>query len=86
MIDHRSSYLADGGSFRDPVGQVFISTNKNKVIRGLTLEVFQQQDKLIKESFFQQLIEDKKVIKTSLFEVWIKKILPLIGIIIFNMS
>jgi len=69
MIDHRSSYLADGGSFRDPVGQVFISTNKNKVIRGLTLEVFQQQDKLIKESFFQQLIEDKKVIKTSLFEV-----------------
>ena len=40
----------DNGSFRDPVGQVYLSENSGKVVRGLNEEFFKLQSKLLQEN------------------------------------
>ena len=53
-----ASIINDGGSFRDPCGQVYKFTHENgvKIIRGVNEETFHQQSELINEDFFQSLI------------------------------
>ena len=65
-----ASIINDGGSFRDPCGQVYKFTHENgvKIIRGVNEETFHQQSELINEDFFQSLIEDKKIIETTVFD------------------
>ena len=49
-----ASIINDGGSFRDPCGQVYKFTHENdvKIIRGVNEETFHQQSELINEDFF----------------------------------
>lgn len=66
---NNSSITSDGGSFRDPCGQVykFFYENNIQIIRGVNEETFHQQSQLINEDFFQSLIKDKKIIQTNIF-------------------
>ena len=66
---NNTSIISDGGSFRDPCGQVykFFYENNIQIIRGVNEETFHQQNQLISEDFFQSLIKDKKIIQTNIF-------------------
>ena len=62
MKNSENMYTRDGGSFRDPSGQVFIkktSDGNAKIIRGVNTETYQQQKELLASVFFQELVKKK---------------------------
>ena len=58
---------ADGGSFRDPSGRVYVfedSGGEPRVVRGLTAVSAATVEKLLAETFFQQMHDDGDVAHT----------------------
>ncbi len=59
---------ADGGSFRDPSGQVYLlgqdEAGRRRVVRGLTAPAAATVRKLLAEPFFSQLLADGDVVNT----------------------
>ena len=58
---------ADGGSFRDPSGRVYVfedSGGERRVVRGLTAASATTVEKLLAETFFQQMHDDGDVAHT----------------------
>ncbi len=65
------SLSADGGSFKDPAGQVYrISgeTGGARVVRGLSDAAAAEMRNLLAEPFFQQLMADGHVVKTAMLD------------------
>ena len=58
---------ADGGSFRDPSGRVYVfgaRTGKQRVVRGLTAASAATVEALLAEPFFQRMCDDGDVVHT----------------------
>ena len=60
---------ADGGSFRDPSGRVYLvggeAGGRRRVVRGLAAETASAIERLLAEPFFARLIADGDVVKTA---------------------
>ena len=59
---------ADGGSFKDPSGRVYLvggGTNRRRVLRGLTATTAATVERLLAEPFFQRMLADGDVANTS---------------------
>ena len=56
---------ADGGSYRDPSGRVYlVGDSRRRVVRGLTAPTAATVERLLGESFFRRLIADGSVVDT----------------------
>ena len=65
----RELLTADGGSFKDPSGRVYVyedSAGERRVVRGLTDASAATVEQLLAESFFQQMRDDGDVVHTRL--------------------
>ena len=65
----RELLAADGGSFKDPSGRVYVLTDRagdRRVVRGLTAASAVRLERLLGESFFQQMRDDGDVAHTRL--------------------
>ena len=59
---------ADGGSFKDPSGRVYLvgdGSGRRRVVRGLTASTAATVERLLAEPFFRRLLTDGDVVKTS---------------------
>ena len=72
MNDHIDNLrvIQDGGSFRDPSGQVFklLDSGNVQIIRGINSSTFTEHKDLLSSNFFQSFMKDNKVIETKILE------------------
>ena len=62
--------IQDGGSFRDPSGQVFklLDSGNVQIIRGINYSTYTEHKDLLSSNFFQSFMKDNKVIETKILE------------------
>ncbi len=63
--------IADGGSFKDPVGRVYRipkEAGEGRVVRGLNGVAAAVMEKLLSERFFRRLVADGDIVKTVLLD------------------
>ena len=72
MNDHIDNVrvIQDGGSFRDPSGQVFklLDSGNVQIIRGINSSTYTEHKDLLSSNFFQSFMKDNKVIETKILE------------------